>query len=438
MADSKITDLSAIVTIATDDVLPIVDISDNETKKISIAQIKSQITKTDIGLGNVDNTSDLNKPISTATQTALDGKQSTLGFTPENVANKSTSIVTDQASNTKYPSVKSVYDWAIGIFQLALGYTPANKAGDTFTGSISATNLSGTNTGDNATNSQYSGLAASKQDTLVSGTNIKTINSTSLLGSGNITISASASGIAGAIQFSDGTNFTSDATTLFFNNTNKRLGVGLNSPSSRLHIRGDGTNPIARFDDNLGTEQILQFENTGRLFGQTTNSNLEMLRFQRNANRFFSYNALGKFDLFTDAGGQPGGDANYKWINFSHQINALTSGIQTQLALDTAIAISSGNPNIRVLALNYTINNTASTSGAVVNGIFINATETSITGTTHNLMDLQRAGVSQFRIDRVGAFSCGNTVAAAVGVSSTHKVTVVIGGVTYFLLASNV
>lgn len=35
-------------------------------------------TKTDIGLGNVDNTSDLNKPVSTATQTALNGKQTTL------------------------------------------------------------------------------------------------------------------------------------------------------------------------------------------------------------------------------------------------------------------------------------------------------------------------------------------------------------------------
>lgn len=52
-------------------------------------------------------------------------------------------------------------------------------------------NTSGTNTGDNATNTQYSGLAASKQDTLVSGTNIKTINSTSLLGSGDIIISGS-------------------------------------------------------------------------------------------------------------------------------------------------------------------------------------------------------------------------------------------------------
>jgi hypothetical protein len=39
---------------------------------------------------------------------------------------------------------------------------------------------SGTNTGNNAVNTLYSGLAASKQDTLVSATNIKTINSVSI------------------------------------------------------------------------------------------------------------------------------------------------------------------------------------------------------------------------------------------------------------------
>lgn len=49
-------------------------------------------------------------------------------------------------------------------------------------------NTSGTNTGDNATNSQYSGLATSKQDVLVSGSNIKTINSESLLGSSDILV----------------------------------------------------------------------------------------------------------------------------------------------------------------------------------------------------------------------------------------------------------
>lgn len=38
------------------------------------------ISPANIGLGNVDNTSDANKPISTATQTALDGKQNVLTF----------------------------------------------------------------------------------------------------------------------------------------------------------------------------------------------------------------------------------------------------------------------------------------------------------------------------------------------------------------------
>ena len=35
------------------------------------------VTKAQVGLGNVDNTSDANKPISTATQTALNGKSNT-------------------------------------------------------------------------------------------------------------------------------------------------------------------------------------------------------------------------------------------------------------------------------------------------------------------------------------------------------------------------
>lgn len=46
------------------------------------------ISKSDVGLGNADNTSDANKPVSTAQQTALDAKQNVLGFTPENVAHK--------------------------------------------------------------------------------------------------------------------------------------------------------------------------------------------------------------------------------------------------------------------------------------------------------------------------------------------------------------
>lgn len=71
------------------------------------------------------------------------------------------------------------------------------------TGTVGGSNLSGTNTGDNATNTQYSGLATSKQDTLVSGTNIKTINGSSVLGSGDLVVSGSGAawgGITGTLS----------------------------------------------------------------------------------------------------------------------------------------------------------------------------------------------------------------------------------------------
>lgn len=58
------------------------------------------LDKSDLGLSNVDNTSDINKPISTAVQTAINLK--------ENNLNKSTNIITDAGSDIKYPTVKAV------------------------------------------------------------------------------------------------------------------------------------------------------------------------------------------------------------------------------------------------------------------------------------------------------------------------------------------
>lgn len=63
-----------------------------------------------------------------------------------------------------------------------------------------------------------------KQATLVSGTNIKTINSTSLLGSGNISISTTPGGSDTQIQFNDGGSFGGDA-GLTYNKTTDTLSV---------------------------------------------------------------------------------------------------------------------------------------------------------------------------------------------------------------------
>jgi hypothetical protein len=156
MATKKITDLVELISAASGDVLPIVDISDDITKKIQVS----------------------NFPISTAAQTAIDAKQDTL------------------VSGTNIKTINS--SSLLGSGDVAV------------------------------------------QETLVSGTNIKTLNSESLLGSGNIEITASPAGVAGAIQFSDGSAFASDSSNLFWDDTNNRLGIGTNVPASQQEIKGNG------------------------------------------------------------------------------------------------------------------------------------------------------------------------------------------------------
>lgn len=195
------------------------------------------LVKADVGLGNVDNTSDANKPISTATQTALNAKQNTLvsGTNIKTINTQSilgsgditiggsatwgsiTGTLSTQtdlqtALNGKQNTITTgtISQYFRGDLSLAtldktaVGLGNVVNADTTTTANITdssnkrfitdaqqtvLSNTSNTNTGDNAVNSLYSGLSTSKQDTLVSGTNIKTINGTSVLGSGDIVIS---------------------------------------------------------------------------------------------------------------------------------------------------------------------------------------------------------------------------------------------------------
>jgi len=157
MADKKISELTTITTVdnATD-LFPIVDTSASETKKITPTALKTALS-----LNNVDNTSDANKPISSATQTALDLK------------------VDENAAITGATKTKITYD-AKGLVTAGADATTADIADSTnkrYVTDAQATvigNTSGTNTGDNATNSQYSGLAASKEDVSNKSTSVTT------------------------------------------------------------------------------------------------------------------------------------------------------------------------------------------------------------------------------------------------------------------------
>ena len=218
MANQKISELTAIATIdnATD-VLPIVDTSATTTKKITLTQVK-----TSLALNNVDNTSDANKPVSSATQTALDAKQATLvSGTNIKTINGSTVLgsgniaissavawggitgtlstqtdlqtaldgkVDENAAITGATKTKITYD-AKGLVTAGADLSASDMpsgidATKISTGSISNAEFDYLNGLTDNIQTQFTG----KQDTLVSATNIKTINSTSVLGSGNIAV----------------------------------------------------------------------------------------------------------------------------------------------------------------------------------------------------------------------------------------------------------
>jgi hypothetical protein len=217
MPNQKISELTAIVTVDTSlDVLPIVDTSANTTKKISPTALK-----TALALDNVNNTSDANKPVSSAQQDALNAKVT--GNTAIVAATK-TKITYDAKGLVTAGNILDAADMPTGIDAANIG-----------TGVVSSTEFGYLDGVTSAIQTQLNG----KQATLVSGTNIKTINSTSLLGSGDITISANPSGVSGAIQFSNGSAFASDAANLFWDDTNNRLGVGLNNPTQTADILGN-------------------------------------------------------------------------------------------------------------------------------------------------------------------------------------------------------
>ena len=141
--------------------------------------------------------------------------------------------------------------------------------------SASASSSWGTITGTLSTQTDLQTALNAKQATLVSGTNIKTINSTSLLGSGDIAISsgltvgttAITSGTIGGILFQNGSNLLGQDSALFWDNTNKRLGVGATpSTSVRLDVRAQGalsTDLAFRVRNSADTTNIFQINGDG-------------------------------------------------------------------------------------------------------------------------------------------------------------------------------
>lgn len=75
-----------------------------------------------------------------------------------------------------------------------------------------------------------------------------------------------------------------------------------------------------------------------------------------------------------------------------------TSGIAiSALESSSTFGAAVGNAIFRPISISYTINNSGAQTGTAT-GIFLNATETTLNGMTHNLMDLQIGGTSYFKV----------------------------------------
>jgi len=212
----------AATTITSSDLTASRAVTSSATGKIEV----SAVTSTE--LGYLDG-------VTSAIQTQIDGKEATItGAATTITSSDLTASRAVTSSATGKIEVSSVTSTELGYLD---GVTSAIQ---TQIDGKQDVLVSGTNIKTINSTSLLGSGDVSVQETLVSGTNIKTINSTSLLGSGDISIAANPSGGAGLIQFSDGSAFASDS-NLFYDNTNKRLGIAEGSPTARVQIKGSGS-----------------------------------------------------------------------------------------------------------------------------------------------------------------------------------------------------
>ena len=236
----------------------ITEILTNKTLTAPVINSPTGIIKSDVGLSNVDNTSDAAKPISTATSTALAGKEPsiTVGTTSQFWRGDKTFVVltqdniSDGTTNRSYTSTEKTKLAGISTgatlnstdaYLLSRTNHTGTQIASTITG-LAASATTDTTTTANITDTSTKRFTSDtekttwngKQALLVSGNNIKTINGANILGSGDISVaggSATTTDFIYASDYSiigDGTTVNTTATVqAFFNAISSSGKVGI-------------------------------------------------------------------------------------------------------------------------------------------------------------------------------------------------------------------
>lgn len=207
-------------------------------------------------------------------------------------------------------------------------------------------------------------------------------------------------------------------------NSEGALGLGVSSGLlARLHVRSDGTNPIARFETNAGAEShtflgtsVLRFGSQGVNISATANGG--------------TASASGRGLLFQGFSGQ--GIHQFNFVSVNQEVSGTIGGIN----LVSTYTASANSSLFQPLRIAYSINNTGASTGTAT-GIFLNATETNLNGMTHNLVDLQRDSVSRFRVSNTGVLTTSSTIISGLNVAVAAGGGYLIAGRGYMAAASD-
>jgi hypothetical protein len=274
-----------------------------------------------------------------------------------------------------------------------------------------------------------------------------------------------ASGTVGRILFENGSNLLGQDSALFWDNTNKRLGVGATpNTSTRLDVRAQGalsTDIGFRVRNSANTANILTVNGKGQVWANgsgaiSTNTSFGELALNSNTsgtnNTSFGYNAgqanlTGTFNVFLGLGaGQNGTTAassifigtnagqNSNANNgiFIGQSASLTGGLGTvaigyvagagtgthniSLGYQSGLGMTTGSTNIHIGYRTVTSGITTGNNNTIIGGCVVGAVSNNVAisdGAGNKVLwfDSVNAMVSDLKIDTVTGIKIGTTTA---------------------------
>jgi hypothetical protein len=255
-----------------------------------------------------------------------------------------------------------------------------------------------------------------------------------------------------------------DNANYFWDNTNKRLGIGTATPGARATIVSTGADGLLLGQDPLAASisSRIFFQNSSNLFalvasgnyfdirhgavlgsstGTTiasfrpttinygTNTSFESPRYIIPAVNHTTFGIITAADTWAFNLGQNATNALDIGLYTTDNSSSNTRAV---MRVGSTFAPTSGSATRNNLSIAYTINATGTTSGATVNGLLMNVTETSVTGTTSNLLNLRTNDSTRFRVTSTGSIIQTSTVNEALvinGNSGTAVVTIGANGI---------